>query len=390
MIKYFESNGAPRCPRDKNPAEYMLEAIGAGDPNRKDKDWAEVWLNSANHTNRVQEINQQITARLSQTSENQIADSREFAMPWHAQVRAVVKRTFVSYWRTPEYTIGKFALHIFTGLFNSFTFYKLAHTSIDMQSRFFSIFLTLTICPPLIQQLQPRFLHFRNLFQARENASKIYHWSAFVIGAILVEIPYSIVAGTLYFVAWYYPIGFPRDSFTVGYTYFLMLMFELYYVSFGQAIAAFSPNELLASLLVPIFFLFVVAFCGVVVPYAGIPKFWRFVYWISPFKYLVSGFLSVLVHDVPVRCGKNEFARFNLPPNVANCTEYTLPFVQRLGGYVEQENDVCKFCQYKDGDEFVSFFSPSYLWDGGGGLMMDACINYLGGEFPCRIPIPLA
>jgi len=78
-----------------------------------------------------------------------------------------------------------------------------------------------------------------------------------------------------------------------------MLLFELYYVSFGQAIAAFAPNELLASLLVPIFFLFVVAFCGVVMPYAGILKFWCFVYWVSPFKYLVSGFMGVLVHDVP-------------------------------------------------------------------------------------------
>ena len=63
----------------------------------------------------------------------------------------------------------------------------------------------------------------------------------------------------------------------------------------------------------------------------------------------------MLVHDVPVRCSKNEFARFNLPPNVANCAEYTAGFVQRLGGYVEEENGVCKFCQYKDGDEFVSF-----------------------------------
>ena len=207
---------------------------------------------------------------------------------------------------------------------------------------------------------------------------------------MLVEIPFSIVAGTLYFVAWYYPIGFPRDWFTVGYAYFLMLLFELYYVSFGKAISAFAPNELLASLLVPIF-LPAVVFWGVFVPYAGIPKFWRFVHWISPFKYLVSGLLSVLVHDVPVRWGKNELARFNLPPNVANCTEYTLAFVQRLGGYVEQENGVCKFCQYKDGDEYVSFFP--FLLRGlgrGRGLMMDACMNDLGGEFPYQLPRPLA
>ncbi|PUU74958.1 hypothetical protein B9Z19DRAFT_1103193 [Tuber borchii] len=53
-----------------------------GNPNRKEKDWAEVWLNSAGHANHVENINQPITARLSQTSENQIDDSREFAMPW--------------------------------------------------------------------------------------------------------------------------------------------------------------------------------------------------------------------------------------------------------------------------------------------------------------------
>lgn len=54
---------------------------------------------------------------------------------------------------------------------------------------------------------------------------------------------------------------------------------QLFYVSFGQAIAAFSPNELLASLFVPLFFLFVVSFCGVVVPYASLPYFWRSWVW---------------------------------------------------------------------------------------------------------------
>lgn len=223
MIQYFEKNGAPKCPKDKNPAEYMLEAIGAGDPNRKEKDWGEVWANSEEHNERTREIEQLIEERRSKADAT-TEDNREFAMPWTTQVFAVVKRTFVAYWRTPQYIIGKFALHIFTGLFNAFTFYKLGNSSIDMQSRLFSIFMVLTISPPLIQQLQPKFLHLRDLFQARENSSKIYHWSAFVIAAILVEIPYSIVAGTLYFVSWYFPIAFPRDSFRVGYTWMMLML----------------------------------------------------------------------------------------------------------------------------------------------------------------------
>lgn len=63
--------------------------------------------------------------------------------------------------------------------------------------------MTLTIAPPLIQQLQPRFLHFRNLYESREANSKIYSWVAFVTSAILPELPYSIVAGSIYFNCWY-------------------------------------------------------------------------------------------------------------------------------------------------------------------------------------------
>jgi ATP-binding cassette subfamily G (WHITE) protein 2 (SNQ2) len=55
----------------------------------------------------------------------------------------------------------------------------------------------------------------------------------------------------------------------------MVMSFEMFYLGFGQAIAAVSPNELLASLLVPIFFTFIVSFCGVVVPYAALPSFWK-------------------------------------------------------------------------------------------------------------------
>lgn len=62
--------------------------------------------------------------------------------------------------------------------------------------------MTLTISPPLIQQLQPKFISFRSLYKSRESNSKIYDWKAFVIAAQLVEVPYSLVAGTIYWCCW--------------------------------------------------------------------------------------------------------------------------------------------------------------------------------------------
>ena len=381
LIGYFESNGAKKCPETANPAEYMLEAIGAGNPDYKGKDWADVWAKSPEHDYRTQEIQDMVSSRAHAEPSKSLKDDREYAMPLGVQVRAVLKRYFVSYWRNPDYIVGKFMLHIVTGLFNTFTFFNLGLSTVDMQSRLFSIFMTLTICPPLIQQLQPKFLDFRILFEKREGNSKIYSWIAFATSAIIVEIPYSIVAGSIYFLCWWFGPFWPEiSSFASGYTYLLMMMFELYYVSFGQAIASFSPNELLASLLVPIFFTFIVSFCGVVVPAAALPEFWRsWMYWLTPFRYLLEGFLAVAINDLPVICEPEELARFPAPPG-ETCDSYTQPFIQQAGGYVQTGPDgICEFCQYATGDEFGVSFNAFYsnVWRNFGIFAAFCAFNYV-------------
>ena len=130
-------------------------------------------------------------------------------------------------------------------------------------------------------------------------------------------------------------------------------------------VASFSPNELLASLLVPIFFLFVVSFCGVVVPYASLPNFWQsWMYWLTPFKYLLESMLALVTHDSPVQCETSEMARFRAPPD-QTCQSYAGPYTQQAGGYVtELGGGLCGFCQYADGDQFAASFNVyyRYLW----------------------------
>jgi len=141
----------------------------------------------------------------------------------------------------------------------------------------------------------------------------------------------------------------------------LLMLFELFYVSFGQAIASFSPNELLASLLVPVFFIFVVSFCGIVVPYVTLPHFWQsWMYWLTPFHYLLEGFLGVAVHDIEVVCEDAEFARFSAPPG-QTCQSYTQSYIAQAGGYVQVgAGGICEFCQYATGDQFAAGFNVYY------------------------------
>jgi ATP-binding cassette, subfamily G (WHITE), member 2, SNQ2 len=109
---------------------------------------------------------------------------------------------------------------------------------------------------------------------------------------------------------------------------------------------------------VPIFFLFVVSFCGVVVPQPALPTFWRsWMYYVAPFTYLLEGFLGLVVHNVPVRCEDSELAKFSAPPG-QSCQTYAGPYTQQAGGYVQDlGNGLCGICQYANGDEFVSTYN---------------------------------
>ncbi|KAF2657896.1 hypothetical protein K491DRAFT_653925 [Lophiostoma macrostomum CBS 122681] len=365
LLDYLEGHGAKKCPPKENPAEYMLEAIGAGNPDYKGQDWGDVWASSSENEKLSKEIQGILESRRNASTSDKTNDDREYAMPLGTQLFTVIHRTFIAMWRDPPYVMGMFVLHIFTGLFNSFTFWHLGNSQIDMQSRLFSVFMTLTISPPLIQQLQPRFLNLRSIYESREGNSKIYSWVAFVWGAILSEIPYRIVAGTLYWCCWYWATWFPRDTYTAASVYVFVLIFELFYLGFGQAIAAFSPNELLASLLVPLFFTFIVSFCGVVVPYAALPYFWRsWMYWVTPFKYLLEGFLGLLLDGVPIECDTTELAKFSAPPG-QDCQTYAGSFAAQTGGYVRTQPDgSCGFCQYSDGTAFAASFNvfPKNVW----------------------------
>ncbi|KAJ5506588.1 CDR ABC transporter [Penicillium expansum] len=361
LIDYFEQNGGRKCSPHENPAEYMLEVIGAGNPDYKGQDWGNVWANSPESKQLSEDLEGIIASRRNSQSDEKTKDGREYAMPLYVQVVAVTKRAFVAYWRSPDYILGKFMLHIFTGLFNTFTFWHLGNSFIDMQSRLFSVFMTLTIAPPLIQQLQPRYIHLRGLYKSREANSKIYTWAAFVTSTIVPELPYSIVAGSIYFNCWYWGTWFPRDSFSSGYVWMSLMLFELYYIGLGQFIAALAPNELFASLLVPTFFTFIVSFCGVLVPYAALPHFWQsWMYWLTPFHYLLEGFLGVVVHNVPIRCIEREEAHFSAPAGM-NCQEYAGSYAQKAGGYVRDAgNGMCSFCQYSTGDQYAKSLNVFY------------------------------
>jgi len=111
LTKYFERNGAFACPEDANPAEWMLEAIGAAPGSSTEVDWHSTWRDSPEYKEvqrelqRLKEERPQITEPSASPADK--ASYREFAAPFTFQLWEVTKRVFVQYWRTPSYIYSK-------------------------------------------------------------------------------------------------------------------------------------------------------------------------------------------------------------------------------------------------------------------------------------------
>ena len=102
-----------------------------------------------------------------------------------------------------------------------------------------------------------------------------------------------------------------------------------------------------------------ISFCGVVVPYAQIPSFWRsWIYWLDPFTYLVGGLLTEVVWDIEVRCTQNELTNIPLPAN-STCGEYMDKFLTENAGYVVDAMSLtnCEYCPYTTGADYAKTFN---------------------------------
>ncbi|KAJ1859686.1 ATP-binding cassette transporter snq2 [Coemansia sp. RSA 989] len=204
-------------------------------------------------------------------------------------------------WRNLSYNYTKLALQVFCGLFIGFTFFRLANGISSLQQRTFAILQLVVISILLINSCQP-------------DASN-----------------------------------------RVGYFYIIHVLLGLYAISLGQFAASWTPNDIVASMINPIFTTMATLFAGAFIPYASLPLWWRrWMYHISPFRYPMEGIIANDLHDFPIRCRPKEFYIFE-PPAGSTCGQYAGSWISGASGYIENmdASSSCRYFQYKVGDEYT-------------------------------------
>ncbi|KAG9089211.1 hypothetical protein FS749_001533 [Ceratobasidium sp. UAMH 11750] len=361
LVKYLGDRGAA-CPPDANPAEYVLEAIGAGSRERVGPtDWAELWRQSEEFARVKQEIAHIKEEAAKQPPEVDPKANDEYATPFMHQLKVVSERTLTAFWRQPDYGFTRLFSHGAIALLTSLTFLQLGNSTQELQYRVFAIFIATVMPAIIISQVEPMFIMARMIF-IRESSSRMYSQIVFALGQLMAEMPYSVLCAVVYFLLFYFPAGFQSAPDRAGYHFFLILITEVFSVTLGQMLAALTPNVFIASLLNPFILVTFSLFCGVTIPKDAIPKFWRvWLYELDPFTRLISGLVSTELHGLKITCSPLEFSVFQ-PPSGQTCVQWAGDFVNATVGYLDNPSATsdCRYCPYTYGDDFYSALNISF------------------------------
>ncbi|KAE9377302.1 hypothetical protein N431DRAFT_436547 [Stipitochalara longipes BDJ] len=388
LIDYLRRHGA-ECPPDANPAEYMLDAIGAGQaPRIGDRDWADIFAESPELANIKDRITQMKSERLAEVGSNFKTDEREFATPLLHQLKVVQKRTNLAFWRSPNYGFTRLFNHVIIALLTGLAYLNLNDSRQSLQYRVFVIF-QVTVLPALIlAQVEPKYALSRMIYY-REASSKMYGQFAFASSLVVAELPYSILCAVGFFLPLYYMPGFQNASSRAGYQFLMVLITELFSVTLGQMVAAITPSPFIAALLNPFIIITFALFCGVTIPKPQIPKFWRaWLYQLDPFTRLIGGMVVTELHGRTVTCTSKELQHFTAPSG-QTCGDYMANFFERGGhGYiVNNVTSACEYCAYKVGDQFYEGLGLSFgnRWRDLGILAAfvgsNLCLLFLGSRY---------
>ncbi|KAL7309594.1 ATP-binding cassette transporter snq2 [Mucor circinelloides] len=365
MIDYFEKNGGPKCSPAANPAEYILEVVGAGTAGKAKQDWAEVW----EHSEEAKQLEQELEAVHQNADQNPQRHALTYATPMWTQFWLVHKRMALAYWRSPDYNIGRFTTIMFTSLLTGFTYWKLGNSISDLQSRLFALFSSFLMANILIILAQPKFMTERLYFR-REYASRYYGWIPFTISVILVEIPYILFLAAFFMFGFYWTAGLTNTSEAVGYFYLVLIFFVFWAVTLGFVIASVAENPTMAAVVNPLIISMLILFAGFMQPEKAMPRFWSsWMYWLNPFHYFIEGLATNELSHINVRCTDKDLLKFLPPPN-QTCRDYTNNFFSYgAPGYIDNPDavqpELCGYCSFNSGEEFYTTtfgWSAAHKW----------------------------
>lgn len=141
-----------------------------------------------------------------------------------------------------------------------------------------------------------------------------------MVSNLIVEIPWQTLMSVITFFCWYYPVGYYRNASANdataerGALFFMMTWaFYIFTSTFATMVIAGMDSVESASNLANMLMILCLIFCGVLRTADQLPRFWIFMYRVSPFTYIIAAFISSAISGVDIICSPLEVVHLDIP-----------------------------------------------------------------------------
>ena len=265
-----------------------------------------------------------------------------------------IKRGFQLMKNNPGITISRIIFAMIMSAIVGTMFLQLGNSQSSLNGLQGALFMVSTF--PAFQALAsfPTIFAMRPVFYYQRK-NHYYKAIPIQVADFIVGLPATIIESIVFATICYWLIGF--NTLFVRFLYFMLMVIAIEILfSIIVKIAGFVfPSFLIANIVVPPIIFMSTFFSGFAVTYDRAPVYLRWIYWVSPFRYLLEGLSINQFYDTDFECDDDEF----LPPN--NYNKLDLPY--ELGGF--EGNQICPITtgeQVLLSSEFETEYAYAWYW----------------------------
>ncbi|KAM7279762.1 hypothetical protein ACFE04_006896 [Oxalis oulophora] len=235
------------------------------------------------------------------------AGSRDLHFPTRFPQTSVVQFTaclwkqHLSYWRSPEYNVTRFAFMIVSSVLFGVVFWQKGKDLKNEQDLFNilgSMYIAVIFLGLNNSSTVMPYVDTERSVLYRETFAGMYSSWAYSFSQVAIEVPY-VLAQAILFVAITYPtIGYYWSAQKVIWFFYASFCTLLYFVYLGMLLVSMSSNIEIASILAAAAYTILNLFSGFLMPGPEIPKWWVWCYWLSPTSWSLNGLLNSQYGDL--------------------------------------------------------------------------------------------
>ncbi|KAF2604074.1 hypothetical protein F2Q70_00024932 [Brassica cretica] len=299
VIKYFESiSGVAKIRDNYNPATWMLEVTSQSTETELNIDFSKIYNESD-----LYKSNSELVKDLSKPDpgSTDLHFDRTFAQSWWEQFKSCLWKMSLSYWRSPSYNLMRIFHTLFSSLIFGLLFWKQGH-KIDTQQNLFTVlgaiyglvlFLGVNNCATALQYFETE----RNVMY-RERFAGMYSAFAYALAQLVTEIPYIFIQSAEFVIIIYPMIGFYATYSKVLWCLYSMFCNLLCFNYVALFLISVTPNFMVAAILQSLFFVAFNLFAGFLIPKPQIPKWWVWLYYLTPTSWTLNVFFTSQYGDI--------------------------------------------------------------------------------------------